>query len=220
MARSMASVPPTVPVVPSPSNAPAATRPLVAPFAEKYVAAHIRDLQSLPLAQISGAIELLRAAHAANRRIFIFGNGGSAANASHFATDLGKGASDALGCRFKVLSLTDNVAWLTAIGNDYAYEDVFVRQMENYAEPSDLAISVSVSGDSPNCVKALSWAQAHGLATIALVGAKRGRTAELAQLVIEIPDTHYGRVEDAQMTVLHLLCYAFMELPEFGSNVI
>ncbi|MDO8540760.1 MAG: SIS domain-containing protein [Opitutaceae bacterium] len=185
-----------------------------------YVAAHIRDLQSLPLAQIAGAAELLHAAHAANRRIFIFGNGGSAANASHFATDLGKGASDALGRRFKVLSLTDNVAWLTAIGNDYAYEDVFVRQMENYAEPGDLAISVSVSGDSPNCVKALSWAQAHGLATIALVGAKRGRTAELAQLVIEIPDTHYGRVEDAQMTVLHLLCYAFMELPEFGSNVI
>ncbi len=205
--------------VPTPSVLSPATpgRGFVA-FAEAYVATQLRVLQGLPLADIARAIELLRAAQAAHRRIFIFGNGGSAANASHFATDLGKGASDALGRRFKVLSLTDNLAWLTAICNDYAYADVFTRQMENHAEPGDLAISLSVSGDSPNCVQALSWARAHGLATIALVGARRGRTAEIAQLVIEIPDTHYGRVEDAQMTVLHLLCYAFMELPELKSD--
>ena len=214
------AAPPTGPVSPAPPNAAAATRALLANFAEKYVAAHIWDLQSLPLTEIARAVDLLREAHSTNRRIFIFGNGGSAANASHFATDLGKGASDALGRRFKVLSLTDNGAWLTAIGNDYAYEDIFVRQMENFAEPGDLAISVSVSGNSPNCVKALSWAQEHGLTTIALVGARCGRTAELAQLVIKIADDHYGRVEDTQMTVLHLLCYAFMELPELGANVI
>ena len=89
--------------------------------------------------------------------------------------------------------------------------------MENCAEAGDIAVSVSVSGGSPNCVKALAWARNSGLTTVALVGAKRGRTAELAQLVIEIADTHYGRVEDAQMTVLHLLCYAFMELPDLRS---
>ena len=102
---------------PSVSRLPDA-RPTVAAFAEEYIAAHIRDLKGLPFAEIGRAVELFRSAHRAGRRIFIFGNGGSAANASHFATDLGKGASDALGRRFKVLSLTDNVAWLTAIGND------------------------------------------------------------------------------------------------------
>jgi D-sedoheptulose 7-phosphate isomerase len=144
----------------------------------------------------------------------VFGNGGSAANSSHFATDLGKGSSDKLSKRFRVLSLNDNVNWLTALGNDYAYEDVFVGQLQNYARPGDIALSLSVSGNSPNCVKALAWAKEHGLQTIAVVGAKRGRMAEIAEHVVVINDTHYGRVEDAQMGVCHLLCYAFMERPE------
>ncbi|MFM9080991.1 MAG: SIS domain-containing protein, partial [Opitutaceae bacterium] len=139
---------------------------------------------------------------------------GSASNASHFATDLGKGSSDKLGKRFRVLSLNDNVSWMTAIGNDYSYEDVFVRQLENYARPGDVAMSISVSGNSPNCVKALEWAKAHGLRTLGVVGAKRGRMADILEQVIVVNDTHYGRVEDAQRGVLHMLCYAFMELPE------
>src|SRR5206468_6960284 len=158
-------------------------------------------------------IERFRAALQEDRQIFVFGNGGSAANASHFATDLGKGASDKLGKRFRVLSLNDNVPWMTALANDYAYEDVFVRQLQNYGKPGDLALGLSVSGNSPNCVKALDWAQKNGLKTVALVGAKRGRMAEIAEQVIVIHDTHYGRVEDAQMGICHLLCYAFMENP-------
>ncbi len=118
--------------------------------------------------------------------------------------------------RFRVLSLTDNVSWMTAIGNDYSYDDVFTRQLTNYGRADDVLITVSVSGNSPNLVKALEWAKPQGLKTIALVGAKRGRTAELADEVIAIGDTHYGRVEDAQMHVLHLFCYAFMELPELA----
>jgi D-sedoheptulose 7-phosphate isomerase len=100
---------------------------------------------------------------------------------------------------------------MTALGNDYAYEDIFVRQLENYGRPGDIALSLSVSGNSPNCVKALAWAKEHGLSTIALVGSKRGRMAEIAEQVLVIADTHYGRVEDAQMGICHLLCYAFME---------
>jgi D-sedoheptulose 7-phosphate isomerase len=148
-----------------------------------------------------------------DRQIFVFGNGGSAANASHFATDLGKGASDRLNRRFRVLSLNDNVSWMTALGNDYAYEDLFVRQLMNYARAGDLVLTLSVSGNSPNLVKALEWSRKNGLHTIALVGAKRGRMAELAHQVIVINDTHYGRVEDAQMGICHMLCYAFMENP-------
>src|SRR6185369_15167913 len=120
-------------------------------------------------------IEQLGQALKNDQRVFVFGNGGSAANASHFATDLGKGSSDKVGKRFRVLSLNDNVSWMTALANDYSYEDVFVGQLQNYGRKGDIAIGVSVSGSSPNCVKALDWAKNTGLSTVALVGAKRGR---------------------------------------------
>jgi D-sedoheptulose 7-phosphate isomerase len=171
---------------------------------------------SIPAELVAGLIEQLRGALKEDRNIFVFGNGGSAANSSHFATDLGKGASDKTGKRFRVLSLTDNVSWMTALGNDYAYEDIFLRQLQNYARPGDIALGISVSGNSPNCVKALDWAKQNGLRTVALVGAKRGRMAEVAERVLVINDTHYGRVEDAQMGICHMLCYAFMENPELA----
>lgn len=151
-----------------------------------------------------------------DRQILVFGNGGSAANSSHFATDLGKGASDKLGRRFRVLSLNDNVSWLTALGNDCAYDDVFVRQLENYGRKGDIALTMSVSGNSPNCVKALEWAKKNGLVTISLVSARKGRLSEIADHVVAVNDTHYGRVEDAHMTICHMLCYAFMEVPSLA----
>src|SRR5579859_501869 len=176
-----------------------------------YLRAQKAAHDSIPVDAVAALILQLKELHREGRQIFVFGNGGSAANASHFATDLGKGASDKMGKRFRVVALNDNVSWMTAIANDYAYEDVFVRQLENYARPGDLALSLSVSGNSPNCVKALSWAKEHGLKTIALVGGKRGRMAEIAEEALVIHDTHYGRVEDAQMGICHLLCYAFIE---------
>lgn len=182
----------------------------------EYVKAQKAALDSIPAAQVAELIGWLREAHRDGKQVFIFGNGGSAANASHFATDLGKGASDKLGKRFRVLSLTDNMAWLTALGNDYSYDEVFAGQLRNYGNPGDIAIGLSVSGNSPNCVKALEWARANGLRTAAMVGAKKGRMAEVAEQVLVIADTHYGRVEDAQMGICHLLCYAFMENPAMG----
>jgi D-sedoheptulose 7-phosphate isomerase len=182
-----------------------------------YLRAQQAIYDAIPVESVAALIALLRDAVREDRQIFVFGNGGSAANSSHFATDLGKGSSDKVGRRFRVLSLCDNVPWLTAIGNDYAYEDVFVRQLENYGRPGDVALSISVSGNSPNCVKALEWARAHGLKTVALVGGKRGRMAEISDQVIVLGDVHYGRVEDAQMTICHLLCYAFMEHPEWAA---
>lgn len=166
---------------------------------------------ALPLDQIAGIIEVLHSAWSRKAQVFVFGNGGSAANASHFVTDVGKGSSDKLGTRFRILTLNDNTAWMTAIGNDYSYEDVFLRQLQNYANPGDVALCMSVSGNSPNLVKATKWAKEQGLSTIALVGAKRGALAEIAEHVLVIEDTHYGRVEDAQMTICHMLAYAFME---------
>ena len=181
---------------------------------QEYVRAQKAALDSIPVDAVLNLIELLRQSVRDDRQIFVFGNGGSAANASHFVTDLGKGASDKIGRRFRCLSLNDNVPWMTAIGNDYAYADVFVRQLENYGRPGDLVLAMSVSGNSPNVVNALEWSVKNGLHTIALVGAKRGRAAEVAHQTIAIESTHYGRVEDGHMAICHMICYAFMERPE------
>ena len=179
-----------------------------------YIEAEKAALDSIPVEQVESIILKFKEAHAEGRQIFLFGNGGSASNASHFATDLGKGSSDALGKRFKVLSLNDNVSWMTAIGNDYSYEDIYLRQLENYGQAGDIVLSMSVSGSSPNLVKAFEWANANGLHTIALVGGKRGKLADLAKEAIVIDDIHYGRAEDCQMGIAHMLCYAFMEVDE------
>jgi D-sedoheptulose 7-phosphate isomerase len=179
-----------------------------------YIEAEKAALDSIPIEKVESIILKFKEAHAEGRQIFLFGNGGSASNASHFATDLGKGSSDVLIKRFKVLSLNDNVSWMSAIGNDYSYEDVYLRQLENYGQAGDIALTMSVSGSSPNLVKAFEWANANGLHTIALVGGKRGKLADLANETIVIDDTHYGRAEDCQMGIAHMLCYAFMEVDE------
>jgi D-sedoheptulose 7-phosphate isomerase len=179
----------------------------------EYVSAQKAALDSISMPAVEELVKVLRVALEEDRQIFVFGNGGSAANASHFVTDLGKGASDKIGKRFRCLSLNDNVSWMTALGNDYAYEDVFVRQLANFARAGDVVLVMSVSGNSPNIVRALEWSIKHGLSTIALVGKKRGQLAQIAQHVIAIDSEHYGRVEDAHMGICHMLCYAFMENP-------
>jgi len=183
-----------------------------------YVAAQKAVLDSIPVDAVADLVETFRKALQEDRQIFVFGNGGSAANASHFVTDLGKGSSDKLDKRFRCLSLNDNVSWMTALGNDYAYDEVFSRQLMNYGKRGDLVLVLSVSGSSPNLVRAVEWAKKSGLHTIALVGGKRGKLAELADTVIVVDSTHYGRAEDAQMGICHMLCYAFMENPELGAK--
>lgn len=179
-----------------------------------YLAAQKLAVDSIKPADVEPLVATLRDAHRRDAQIFACGNGGNAANCSHFVTDLGKNSSEAMGRKFRVMTLNDNIQWMTAIGNDYAYEDIYWRQLENYARPGDVLIISSVSGNSPNLAKVLEWAKAHDLRTIALVGAKRGRCAELAEQVVVIGDTHYGRVEDAQMHLFHMICYAFVECAE------
>ena len=178
---------------------------------DNYIAAQKKALDTIKPADLVPLIDTLREAHRTGRRIYVCGNGGSAANASHFVTDLGKNSSEAMGSPFRVMSLTDNTPWITAIGNDYAFDDAFLRQLQNHGETGDVLLVISVSGNSPNLVKALEWAKPRGLKTIALTGAKRGRLAEIADQVIVVGDTHYGRVEDVQMHILHMLCYVFVE---------
>ena len=164
--------------------------------------------------EIQTLVVLFQKAWKEDKQIFLFANGGSTANASPITTDLSKGSSDKLGKRFRVLSLNSNPKWMTATGNDYSFEDVFVRQLANYAKPGNIVFTMSVSGNSPNLVKAIDWSNQNGLTSVALLGKNRGKLAELAHHVLVIDDTHYGRVEDAHMTIGHILCYAFMEQTE------
>jgi len=184
-------------------------------YCQDYKAA----MDSIPLQKVTQIIDSFAAALREDRQIFVFGNGGSAANASHFITDLGKGASDKLAKRFRCMSLNECVGWMTAISNDYSYEDVFLRQLENFARPGDIAMTMSVSGNSPNLVKAFDWCKRKDIKTIALVGGKRGRLAEMADIVIAVESEHYGRVEDCHMQICHMICYAFMELHGDRSNL-
>ena len=145
--------------------------------------------------------------------IYLCGNGGSAADAQHVAAEfVGRFLRERRA--LPAVALTCNTSILTAIGNDYSFDELFVRQLENHAERGDLLILSSVSGSSPNLHAAIRWAREHGLVTIALVGGKRGTVAEHADHLIVVDDVHYGRVEDVQMNILHMLCYAFMELKD------
>ncbi|MEX2235901.1 MAG: SIS domain-containing protein [Cyclobacteriaceae bacterium] len=181
-------------------------------FLTDYVGKQKQALDTIPLDKVAEIVDLFKNALDNDKQIFVFGNGGSAANASHFVTDLGKGSSDKTYKRFRCLSLNDNTAWITALGNDYSYEDIFVKQLMNFARKGDLLFIMSVSGNSPNLVKAASWAEQNDVRVIALVGSKKGKLADLADTAVVVKDDHYGRVEDAHMGICHMIAYAFMEL--------
>lgn len=180
-------------------------------YIQNYLQGQKSTIDSIPVGEVFKLIQKFRNALDEDRQIFVFGNGGSGANASHFVTDLGKSASDKIYKRFRCLSLNDNVSWITAIGNDYQFEDVFKRQLENYAQPGDLVMVLSVSGNSPNLVSAIKWCKENNVHSIALVGANKGVLATMADHAIVINSVHYGQVEDAHMNICHIICYAFVE---------
>tara|TARA_B100001029_G_scaffold154516_1_gene138782 strand:+ start:280 stop:849 length:570 start_codon:yes stop_codon:yes gene_type:complete len=182
-----------------------------------YIAAEKKALDTIPVDQVAAAIDTVNEALREERQIFVFGNGGSASNSSHFATDLGKGSSDAVGKRFRVTSLNDNVSWMTAIGNDYDYSGIYRRQLENYGKKGDVVLVMSVSGSSPNLVEACNWAKENELHIIALIGGKRGELSKIADNCIVVEETHYGRAEDCHMGIAHMICYAFIENPDLFS---
>ena len=177
----------------------------------QYHTSFIKALDTVPAEKVAELVALFKKAIDEGRNIFVFGNGGSAMNVSHFATDMLKGATDALGKPVKVISLNDNTGIITAIGNDYSYDDIYLRQLNVLASPGDLVMTLSVSGNSPNLVKAFEWAVENGLNTIALVGGKPCRLAELAHISLAVDSSHYGHVEDAHMMVCHMIAYSFME---------
>jgi D-sedoheptulose 7-phosphate isomerase len=178
-------------------------------FARGYLEGVSSSMARLPLAQIAAFAETVERAYRDDRQVFLIGNGGSASTASHMACDLAKNiypANPLAGIRrFRVLSLTDNVALITALANDCGYDRVFAEQLSYFVRPDDLVIAISASGNSPNVVEALVAARAAGARTAALLGFDGGRARDLADSAVVIESRDYGHVEDAHLIVNHLV---------------
>jgi len=164
-----------------------------------------RTMQNMPLADIDRITEILLHAHNTGRTIYLFGNGGSAALASHLACDLGKGTINGNGKRFHVLALTDNVPLMTAWANDSKYEDIFAEQLSNFVRPGDVAFAISGSGNSANVLRALTVAREAGAITVGLTGFQGGKMKELCDQCVIIPSDNMQIIEDLHLCAAHAM---------------
>ena len=179
---------------------------------QQYLTDLKTTLDALDPAQIKAVRDRVAALRERGGQLFLCGNGGSAATASHLANDLGKGASyGRQGPRFRVIALTDNVPWITALANDVGYEVVFAEQLRNLGQPGDVLLAISGSGNSPNILAAVGVAKEIGMEVIGWTGFGGGKLAGAADLAIVADSHHMGRVEDVHTILMHLICYYFME---------
>lgn len=154
---------------------------------------------------LSTVMNVLEEAREQGRQIFIMGNGGSAATASHFVCDFNKGISEHFTKRYKFVCLNDNVPIMMAYANDYAYEDIFEGQLKNFLQLGDIVIALSGSGNSKNIVKAASWAKANGGIVISFTGFDGGRLKQMADYAIHVPVNDMQVAEDLHMILDHCM---------------
>ena len=161
--------------------------------------------------EIQQMADWLYDAWAGEKFVYIFGNGGSGTTATHMAEDLGKSTlretdlTDESKKRLKVMSLTDNAGWIMAVGNDLGYDQIFVQQLMNYGQPGDLVIAISGSGNSPNVLAAVDWANRHGLKMFSLTGFNGGKLRTQAQAGLHVPLDDMGMVESIHLCLFHFV---------------
>lgn len=176
-----------------------------------YLAELRKILDKLPLDQISKASDILFDCYQTNHTVFTFGNGGSGALASHLVADFGKGTHFpgpehlASVRRMKAIAVTDCMPMITAWANDTNYEDIFMRQVENFIQPNDVAFGISGSGNSPNVLKALEFARRVGATTVGLVGFGGGKMKNLLDCAVVVPSNSMQQVEDAHLIIGHMI---------------
>ena len=182
-------------------------------FSKSYFGYLAKILNDIDLNEINLFIKVLLEARERDSQIFFIGNGGSAATASHFANDLSIGVN-VFSKPFRALSLTDNVAIISALGNDYGYEEIFVKQLQVLARPGDILIGISASGNSPNLIKAFEYAKAMGIWTVGITAFEGGRLRKISDCGIHVPtqNKEYGPAEDAHMILDHLVTAYLMRL--------
>lgn len=178
---------------------------------------HVKELykaiEMLEEIQINNLIDLILKAYEEEKMIFVIGNGGSAANASHFAQDLSKGTRKSLEQkkRIKALSLTDNLPFVTALGNDDGYETIFEQQLRTFAKPGDVLICISGSGNSPNIIRAVNWANDNGLETVGVTGFEGGQLIKLSKHSLHVPLNEMCMTESVHSIIFH---YLILELTQ------
>ena len=182
-------------------------------FSKSYFSYLKEIIDKVDLSEIKIFVELLLSARKSGATIFFIGNGGSAATASHFANDLAFGTHEHEK-PFKAISITDNVSVLTALGNDYGYGEIFVRQLKVYAKKGDVVVGISASGNSKNLINAFNYAKSSGIKTMALTAFDGGQMKVIADNCIHIPteDKEYGPAEDVHMILDHLISSYLMRI--------
>ena len=185
---------------------------------KKYLELEIKVIESLNLEDINKVMNVLEEARLNNKRIFICGNGGSAATASHFAGDFNKGLSEILDKKYDFECLSDNVAMMMAVANDTDFSQIFVRPLENKMHEGDVFIGISGSGNSENVVKAMDYAKSHGGKTIAIVGYKGGKLKEMADYCIHVAIDDMQISEDVHMIMDHLMMHTLYNYHSNGNN--
>jgi D-sedoheptulose 7-phosphate isomerase len=183
-------------------------------FARAYLEELKKNLDALLLEEVAELISCLETAYREGRQIFIIGNGGSAATASHMVCDLAKiiPPEDAVSRRFRVMSLTDNVPWITALANDIGYECIFSEQLKNLMQPGDLVIAITGSGNSPNIIEGIKVSKSLGAHVVGILGFDGGKAKDMVDASVIVRSRHYGYVEDIHMVLDHLVTAYFKSL--------
>ena len=176
-----------------------------------YLAKEIEMLQALDVDAVNAVMNLLQETFDAEKTIYIFGNGGSAATASHYQNDFNKGISEHTKKKFRFQCLNDNMATVMAIANDIGYEDVFSFQLEGKLEKGDVVFAISGSGNSPNVLKAVEYAKAQGNKVIAATGYDGGKLRQMADISLHVPVNSMQITEDLHMVFDHLMMAVFYD---------
>jgi len=189
-------------------------RQAVTQFARSYLQRLGQLLDQLDMSVLAKIIDQIERVRAERKTIYILGNGGSSATASHMAEDLAFGTRFREGARLRALCLTDSQPYMTAVANDIGYESVFEEQLRNLLQPGDVLLAISASGNSPNVVKAIEFANSQGAVSVGLVGFDGGRLKEISQITLHVPTDHgeYGPVEDIHLILDHIITGYLIEM--------
>jgi D-sedoheptulose 7-phosphate isomerase len=173
----------------------------------EYIKALNATIEKLDEKQINNFIDIIINAYEEEKMIFVIGNGGSAANASHFAQDLAKGTRKSIEQkkRIKALSLTDNLPFVTALGNDDGYDTIFEQQLRTFANPGDVLVCISGSGNSPNIIKAAIWANENNLVTVSITGFDGGKLLKLSKHSVHVPLNDMCTSESVHSIIFHYI---------------
>lgn len=172
---------------------------------DAYLSRLQNGLNGLPHALLSDLCEILLRAYQNDKQVFVMGNGGSSSTASHMAADLAKNTIGPNMRRFRIVSLNDNAAILTALANDVGYENIFSEQLTSVVGAGDVVMAVSASGNSPNVLKAMRYARTRSAQVVGLFGFDGGQAAKLADVAVVVPSNDYGVVEDVHLVINHIL---------------